>query len=147
MARYESIKIDIDVYKAIVAAKLSFSETPNDILRRLLNIDSDDLKLKNNTKSLRPWKNNEISLPHGTIFKTIYNNKEYEGSIIDGEWSLNGSKFSSPSAAISAIAKTKSGKATNLNGWKYWKILTPGSSEWKDLDALRSRTVTLEDLD
>ncbi|QFR33187.1 hypothetical protein [Ancylobacter sp. TS-1] len=147
MSRYESIKIDLAVYKAIIAEKQSFSETPNSILRRLLNIDINKFNVEKRINDEKSWVSKEITLPHGTRFKTIYNKKEYEGSIVNGEWNLNGSNFSSPSAAISSVAKTKSGKRTNLNGWNYWMIMIPGTDKWRGLDEMRKRTVTLEDLD
>ena len=50
MVNYRTIKIDLDVHKLIETERLSFSEAPNDVLRRLLGLST------RTTASLPAWK-------------------------------------------------------------------------------------------
>ena len=63
----------------------------------------------------------------------------YEGKIVDGKWVVDGRTFDSPSGAASALARTKKGNPTRLNGWLYWKFKRPGETEWKLLTDLQPK--------
>ena len=132
--QFESIKIDFEVHKLIELNRLNFSENSNDVLRRLLNIDSGETT-KSNTLGKgagKVWKRGNVILPSGTKLQMTYNNETYNSEIIDGKWTdENGSIHSSPSGAMEAMARTKWGERTSLNGKIYWYVNFPGSSKWR----------------
>lgn len=73
-----------------------------------------------------------VHLPEGTLLKATYKGSQYEAVIRGGKWvGLDGIVRSSPSDAASAISNT------NVNGWRFWHALVPGSTEWVRLDELR----------
>ncbi|MCC1495129.1 HNH endonuclease [Cognatishimia sp. F0-27] len=82
-----------------------------------------------------------VVIPHGTPAKMEYQNGEqvYEGRFEDGVLMVNGLAYSSLSSAANALAVTKNGKKTNLNGWLYWKVLLPGDDHWTPVRSLRDR--------
>ena len=93
-----SIEIDIAVYKRIESARTNFSETPNDVLRRLLNLEGageptppthpgpetqPDTRPQPHGKA---WSARGVILPHGTEIRMKYLRQSYAGSIFDGVW-------------------------------------------------------------
>jgi hypothetical protein len=124
---FRQIEIDVEVNKRIEAARISFSESENQILRRLLGVNVFDGKAASGGK---PWSDYGVVLPHGTQLSMNYNGATYNGTIIDGAWFVEGQTFTSPSGAASGVARTKAGGRTNLDGWKYWSVKLPESSDW-----------------
>jgi hypothetical protein len=143
MSSLRSIDIDIDVHKRIEMERLAFDETPNDILRRLLEIKEGDKPGNGQATAIgpggRPWSGKGVTLPHGTSVRMKYNGKGHNGQIDNGEWLVEGSRFSSPSAAAGGVARTRSGKSPSLDGWIYWQVKRPGDPRWLSLSALREQ--------
>jgi hypothetical protein len=142
MPNMRSIEIDFDVHQQIELERISFEETPNEALRRLLKLPP--------AKPVTPvatidksgtgvaWSGKGVTLPHGTEVQMEYNGKMYSGHIADGEWVVEGNSSKSPSDAAGSAAKTKSGKNPSLNGWIYWQVKRPGDGAWSSLGSLRS---------
>lgn len=63
----------------------------------------------------------------------------YEGQFLNGQLVVNGERFSSLSAAANALAVTKDGRKTSLNGWNYWQAKFPGEAAWRSLKDMRRR--------
>jgi hypothetical protein len=63
-----------------------------------------------------------------------------EGEINNSKWVCDGRIFDAPSAAASALAVTKDGQTTSLNGWNYWEAKLPSSAEWKPIKDMRTQT-------
>jgi hypothetical protein len=151
---YRKIDIDFDVHKCIEGARRGFEETPNDVLRRLLQLGEVQPSPTSSPPprpSLRgrSWLGDGVELVHGTATQMSYGDRVFKGQIIDGEWVVGDRKFDSPSGAASAIALTKKGKTTRLNGWKYWEVKAPGEDVWTPLESLRPEapvTLTAEEL-
>lgn len=138
---YTTIEIDFDVHKKIEATRTSFSESPNDVLRRILAIDTKSMtSAKSPTPRGRSWRKGCVELPEGTEMRMTHNNQSYFASIIDGKWVDEfGSKHNSPSGAANSLTTTKVGDASSLNGKKYWEIRLPGSTKWELYIALEHR--------
>src|SRR5690348_4983985 len=101
-----TIEIDFDVHKAIEMARQSFSETPNDVLRRLLKIGQGAGSLPETGPprgSGRPWSGKGVVLPHGTRLRMEYNGRSHSGEIIDGQWHVESGVYGSPSAAAVGV--------------------------------------------
>jgi hypothetical protein len=149
MSQYRTIEIDIDVHKLIEAERHSFNETDNEVLRRLLRLPKQPRANEPmRAAGPRSWLGRGATLPHGTDLRMSYSGQEYRGEIVDGEWVVNGNTFHSPSGAAKAVATTKAGDHTSLNGWGYWEVRLPGDTKWKRLEDLRRRrTLTQADAD
>ncbi len=97
MRETRSIEIDFDVHKAIEADRKSFSETDNEILRRLSGIGGQASAPAAPPPAGRPWSGKGVTLPHGTELRMEYNGRQYTGLIDNGIWLIEGKRFSSPS--------------------------------------------------
>ena len=139
MTEMRSIDIDFDVHKHIEQARQSFAETPNEVLRRLLGIDKgtqSHTPVPHNQNG-RAWQGKGVILPHGTQARFQYNGRLHEAAIEEGEWHTEKGKYNSPSGAAISVARTKSGKRTQLDGWALWEVKRPEDKEWKRLHNLR----------
>jgi hypothetical protein len=127
---FRTIEIDFEVHKRIEAARASFSDSPNDVLRKLLQIEREDQPVPAPAQSGRPWSGKGVVLPHGTKLKMDYNGVTHSGEIIEGAWVVEGRTFKSPSAAAGGVALTRKGTHTSLDGWEYWHVKRPGDARW-----------------
>lgn len=142
MKKMRTIEIDFDLHKKIETERKSFEETPNDVLRRLTGLGSAPREEKAGLQLVgkgRPWIGEGVELPHGTDLKMVYNQQEYRAKIENGAWVADGEVFFGPSPAASALAVTKKGTKTSLNGWMYWQARKPGQTEWVYIWELRVR--------
>jgi hypothetical protein len=136
-----SIEIDFDLHKLIEKERLSFSETPNQVLKRILGLadlkhTTTNFQLERQQEKAWSWKG--VTLPSGTELRMEYNGKQHKGFVKDGEWQVDGVSYTSPSAAAGAIARTKSGQKTSLDGWIYWNFRRPGETRFSLIDSLRT---------
>ena len=148
MTQFRTIEIDFDVHKLIEAERKSFSEPPNDALRRLLNLPvrSTSPEPKSDVNGHDAWLGENVTLPHGTELRMRYNGRQYNGVILNGKWVVEKKTFDSPSGAASGVAVTKGGRKTRLDGWNYWDVKLPHESSWKRISDLRTPPVTAEEL-
>jgi hypothetical protein len=141
MQQYRTIDIDFDIHKLIEAERRSFDDPPNAALRRLMKLPARE---ESSTRPAgRAWSSEGAALPHGSAVRMTYGEQLIEGTIDDGKWLCSGQTFDSPSAAASALALTKDGQTTSLNGWNYWEARLPGSSEWVQIKRLRTHGLGL----
>ncbi len=131
-----SIDIDFDVHRAIELSRTGFDESPNAVLRKLLGLDKSATEVPATKATGRSWLRLGVELPHGTMLRMSYNGSTYSGEVVDGTWLVEGGRHTTPSSAATAVAKTRSGKQTNLNGWSYWEAKVPDSASWVPLQQL-----------
>src|SRR5262245_46839664 len=87
MAEYRSIEIDFDVHKRIEIARRSFKETDNEVLRRLLEIETKAAPVSlARARIEQPWSGKGVTLPHGTQVRMKYRGRVYVGMIDNGAW-------------------------------------------------------------
>lgn len=155
---FHPIMIDVEVHKAIEAARESFSEMPNNILRRMLGIGgvsggparpADTARPNGSARPAGParprakggvsgadgWSKldrsgRDVFLPNGTELRAAYAGQAVTGTIAEGEWQVGGERYRSPSAALIANVRARSGQPVNLNGWRHWEVKLPGSPVW-----------------
>jgi hypothetical protein len=142
MSDSRNIEIDFDVHKRIEMARESFSETPNDVLRRLLEIGgpAKPAMPPPSDGGGRSWSGKGLVLPHGTQVRMEYNGRTHSGAIVDGQWEVEGGTYGSPSAAAVGVARKKTGeKVAALDGWIYWFAKTPGSTRWANISEMRQK--------
>ncbi len=151
------ITIDIDVHRRIEAARITFEESDNTILRRILGLDGSagnprtgqlangtpakGARAKSGGVSDGGWSKISrtglaIFLPNGTKLRAAYGGISFEGMIAKGAWAVGGGTHKSPSAALNAVARTGAGRPVNLNGWRHWEVLPPGAKAWVRLAEL-----------
>jgi hypothetical protein len=138
VAELRTIEIDFEVHKRIEVERQSFAETPNAVLRRLLDISSNQTGPAHATSDLgRPWAGKGVTLPHGTELRMEYNGRVHTGIVQNGAWMVEGGQYKSPSAAAGGVARTKDGNRTSLDGWIYWQVKRPGDINWIGIGELR----------
>jgi len=145
---HRQIEIDFDVHKLIEAERTSFSESANDVLRRLLGLGAPAPNkaakiIAEYAEGQRSWTGKSVNLPAGTQLRMDYNGQTLTGAIADGKWVVEDREFTSPSAAASELCRTKAGKKTQLDGWKYWEAKRPGDDRWTPIANLRPEMARL----
>ena len=131
------ISIDLDVHKAIEGERKSLNESENQILRRLLGLDSPALlRIAADTSTGEPWQRRGLVLPNGTTWRIVYGNKEFGGTIVDGRFRSGNRSFKSPSGLTIALCRTAKGERTSLNGWRYVEIFQADQNRWTKLQDL-----------
>ena len=149
--RDRAVSIDIDVHRMIESARQSFEETENAILRRLLGLEQNTAgagtaaavppkgaRAKAGGAADGGWaKTNRsgqaVFLPDGTRLRAAYGGRAFTGIIDHGTWKVGEGRYTSPSAALNAVARTRAGGSVNLNGWRHWEVLRPGTTVWTRL--------------
>ena len=137
----QKIEIDLDIHKLIEAERKSFDEAPYLALRRLLKLPTKKT-LTDGVEILgegRPFVEDGVAVPHGSMALMEYQRGRqiFEGRFLNGKLVVNGQSFSALSAAASALAVTKKGGKTSLNGWLYWRAKFPTESIWRSLSDMR----------
>jgi len=149
--QFRQIEIDFDIHKLIEAERRGFDEPPNMALRRLLRLPDAQQIATNPTQATkyanvastgregRPFSEDGVNIPHGSLARMEYlrGSQVYEGRFLDGKIVVNGVAYSSLSKAADALAVTKKGDKTSLNGWRYWEAKRPGETVWIKLWDLR----------
>lgn len=144
MDQLQKIEIDWDIHKLIETERRSFDEAPYVALRRLLRLPELKVGSASEARDIGtgiPWTDDGVTVPHGSLAKMEYDrgSQVYEGQFLNGRLVVNGQPFDSLSAAAIALAITKGGKKTSLNGWNYWKAKFPGETKWRTLNDMRRR--------
>jgi hypothetical protein len=138
MANTTKIEVTIDVYKLIEQNRLSFEETHDHILRRLLGLPIPSEKpIVEGTFYLGEG----VYVPFGTVLKKEYKRKEYRAEVKDGGIWINGKKFPTINQAVNAISDS------NQNAWGFWQVKRPQDSKWIPLNDLRNEVLKLTDED
>jgi len=131
MTETTTIEIDFEVHKRIELERRSFSEPPNNALRRLLALGDPPKDGVSHGGQERAWSKAGVILPHGTELRLTYNGRTHTGNIEDGTWVVEGKRRPSPSGAATAVT------GYQINGWSYWYVRRPGDIDWFLLSDLR----------
>lgn len=143
MDALQKIEIDFDIHKLIEGERSSFAEPPYVALRRLLKLPALTAAPAPQTPAASssglPFVSDGVTVPHGSLARMEYDwgAQVYEGQFLNGKLVVNDRKFDSLSAAANAVAITRKGKDTSLNGWNYWQAKFPGESKWRQLSEMR----------
>ncbi|HLP70367.1 MAG TPA: hypothetical protein VK181_22905 [Rhizobium sp.] len=135
----QKIDIDWDIHRVIEAERRGFEEPPYVALRRLLNLPPPHTADTSSKPDGLPWYEDGVSVPHGSLARMRYQRgrQVFEGKFFDGRLVVGGKSFDSLSAAANALAETKRGSKTQLNGWNYWEVRFPGEQAWRSLKKMR----------
>jgi len=125
------IELDLQLHKAIEAARESTDETQSDILKRMLGLSPGTVV------GHRAWSGKGITLPHGTKLRMTRNDVTVEGEIADGAWLVNGKSFGNPSTAAREVSRLVDGEVTALSGWIHWFAKRPCDPNYEQLIELR----------
>lgn len=125
------IGIDLDVYKEIQKRLQSFKDTPNQVLRRIFNLeDKEDQIAIPQEGDLHVV---GIVLKNGLRLRKNYKGKVHEAVVRNGKIEFNGKRFPTPSGAAVELA------GYPVNGWRFWQVFDETSGTWKLLDTLRGK--------
>jgi hypothetical protein len=131
MKQSSTIEIDLEVYKLIESARVSFEESENSILRRLLNLKPGKATEVTDTDNQGVNIGSGVTLPNETVLKKRFKGNLYEILVKDGKIWVNGKGYTSPSGSAIAITKT------SVNGWCFWEVKRPDDIDFRLLDDLR----------
>src|SRR5262249_49247760 len=137
MSEMRSTGIDLDVHKGIELGRRNFAESDNDVLRRLLGIEGNEVEAIPVAASGRAWSGKGVTLPHGTRVRMGYNGRGHRGVIEDGQWLVEGTPYKSPSAAAGGGAGPRGGETPGRGGWEQRSGERPGCWEGGEAGALR----------
>lgn len=142
MPQLQKIEVDWEIYQLIEKERRSFDEEQYVALRRLLKLGDpkpESLAERRERSTGIPWSREGVTVPHGSLAKMEYGRgaQVYEGQFLNGKLVVNGQTFDSLSEAANALATTRSGKKTSLNGWNYWQAKFPGETKWRLLNDMR----------
>jgi Protein of unknown function (DUF2924) len=132
-----TIEVDFDVLKALMAKRSSESVTYNDVLREMLGLKAVSAGSKKQVDQVPQgaWVTKGLAFEPGTHLRAIHKGRVYEGFVISGALNVKGRDYQSPSAAAAAIT------GYPVNGWNFWTVDVgrPGASDWRSLSSLRKR--------
>jgi hypothetical protein len=135
-----SISVSLEIYKLIEENRLSFEESHDEILRRMLN-----LPIPEEQPIIQSdfYLGCSVSVPLGTQLRKFYKGMEYRADIKDGGIWLNGKKYPTLNQAANAVSDS------NQNAWNFWEVKRPQDSKWMPLNNLRKASFNLsqEDLE
>ncbi len=127
-----TIDVDFEVFKELTVRRRSEEMTENDVLRELFGLTKSNREAPRSTNGTgAAWVSKGVAFPHGTEFRATYKGQQHTAVVKDGALSLNGKRFSSPSAAAISIT------GNPVNGWRFWECLLPGSTKWRVAADLR----------
>lgn len=143
MQTLQKMDIDWDIHRLIEAERQGFDEPPYIALRRLLKLPAPERAASGGApvQTGVPWVEDGVQVPHGSLARMEYQrgSQVYEGQFLDGKLVVNGNAYDTLSAAAGAVAKTKDGTSTSLNGWLYWSAKFPGENKWRKLRDMRRK--------
>jgi len=149
----QKIDIDWDIHRMIEGERHGFDEPPYLALRRLLklpSLEAGPLAAATEEADGVAWYEDGVTVPHGSLARMSYQRGRqlFEGRFLNGRLIVEGQGFDSLSAAANALAETRDGKKTQLNGWNYWEARFPGETQWRSLKQMRDEyRASLEPLD
>ena len=124
------IEIDFEVHREIEKQRRSFSDTPNQVLRRVFKLEPTQ-ETPRKTPQGNGLSSKGVLLKEGTRLRATYKHQRFEAIIEDGNIQYNGRAYHSPSAAANAVT----GKS--VNGWLFWEYYDPEQGVWRQLSMLR----------
>lgn len=127
----QTVEIDFEVFKELTVRRESEETTYNDVIRKLLNLDTSN-SVKVAPKSSDTWVSKGVAFPIGTEFRVRYKGEMYYGEVEKKGLMVNGALANSPSDAAHLIT------GNNVNGWRFWECKFPGHSNWQKIDNLRA---------
>jgi hypothetical protein len=124
-----TIDVDFEVYKELTVRRPTESTSYNEVIRKLLGLNSQPTAVLNNGP--QAWEYKGVHFPNGTDFRANYKGRTYLAKVEDGTLIYDGSPMNSPSKASHAVT------GNSVNGWKFWECRLPGQSKWRSIEALR----------
>ena len=123
------ISIDLDVYKEIQQRLESFTDTPNQVLRRVFSLETAIEEPSQPLKGDLHIKG--VVLKEGLKLSKAFKGQMFEAVVRDGRIDFKGKLYPTPSgAAVAAVGY-------NVNGWRFWDYFHDASGTWKPLNSLR----------
>lgn len=125
-----TIEVDFDVFKQLTILRASEEVSYNDVIRELLGLGKSQIS-KTMSNSPDDWIVKGVHFPAGTEFRGKSKNQTYTARVEKGGLFYDGKKYSSPSAAASAVTGTPN------NGWRFWECRMPNTNNWLIIENLR----------
>lgn len=127
------IEIDFEAYKKLTNLRENEEVTYNDVIRKLLGLDTIIIPQSNSDSNKLDWVVKGVRFPHGTPFRAFHKGVHYDAMVNDGALEYNGINYNYPSAAAFSITKT------GINGWNFWECKLSEHTSWILISSLRKR--------
>lgn len=127
------VQVDLEVWKEIEKNRESFTQTPNDILRKIFMLTEASAKEKvvpaegGSSETVIGLSTEYGLLPDGMKLSRVYKGKEYNAQVVNGAIELEGIRFNSLSMAGVHVTKY------NVNGWHFWKYFDEKTQKWEPM--------------
>lgn len=129
----KTITIDLKVHKELEKRRDSFDESYNDILRRVFRLKP--IKTAEEITSDKKLITRGGTLTEGLKLRAKHKGVTYQAEVIDGQILYQGTLYSSPSSAATAVT------GTPVNGWTFWEAPIGNdpseAANWVSLDRTR----------
>ena len=141
----KTIQISDELYQKLLSLAKSFTDQPEDVIRRLVDNPLSDkrnpTRISTQSSFMEPKKKYVYS-KGGRIPCPLKLRMQYKGTITNGEakdhfiW-FEGRKFTAPSPAAEYVAETKGALNPHRDGWRDLEYEEPKTGQWHCLDNLR----------
>lgn len=132
------IDIDFDVYKQLTMKREAESDSYNDVLRRMLNLEAKKTAPLNGTtlspRSGSAWVSKGVTFPDGTEFRATYKGRVCGAKIIQGRFIDENEKTATSLSQAARFITNNS-----VDGWIFWEVKRPSDLEWRKAGDLRNK--------
>ena len=144
----KTIQISDELYQKLLSLAKSFTDQPEDVIRRLVDNPLPDkrnpARISTQSSFMEP-KKKYVHSKGGRIPCPLKLRMQYKGTTTYGEAKdyfilfegFEGRKFTAPSPAAECIAETKGAQKPHMDGWRKLEYLDPKTGQWHYLDNLR----------
>jgi len=132
------IDIDFDVYKELTIKRKTESDSYNDVLRRMLNLDAKKTPSLSEA-SLIPrggsaWVSKGVTFPDGTEFRATYKGRVCMAKIARGRLVAENEKVATSLSQAARFITNNS-----VDGWVFWEVKRPSDLDWRKATDLRNK--------
>lgn len=132
------IDIDFEVYKLLTMQREAESDSYNDVLRRMLNLDAKPAATVKGTalvsRNGSAWVSKGVTFPDGTEFRATYKGRVCTAKIARGRLIAEGEKSATSLSQAARFITNNS-----VDGWTFWEVKRPTDLEWRKAGDLRNK--------
>jgi hypothetical protein len=125
------IEVAEEVYRELQRRAEPFVDTPEDVIRRLLELDSQSAPTAPAQTGEADLVSHAGRVPHGAQLRATYKGREFTAEVLNGRVIWNGRAFDTLSSAAVGVIQSTGTKRGTENGWRFWQVREHQSAEWK----------------
>jgi hypothetical protein len=125
------IEVSDEVFRELQRRAEPFVDTPEDVIRRLLDIDPQASVQREAATGAADLVSHAGRVPHGATLRATYKGREFSAQVANGRVLWNGKVFDSLSSAAVGVIQSTGARRPTENGWRFWEVKDPVTGEWK----------------